>query len=117
MTVQDRDPDGNRSEEIGTSREGPTEAAAGELLTGAFENPVPDWDRYTIVDYLGEGAMGLVYRAVDPASAARSQSSSSPRTIPIRKTGFNGRLVPTLRSSTTTCVGSTRSATWGAGPT
>ena len=67
MTVQDRDPDGNRSEEIGTSREGPTEAAAGELLTGAFENPVPDWDRYTIIDYLGEGAMGLVYRALDPS--------------------------------------------------
>lgn len=37
MTVMDRDPDRNRSEEIGTSREEPTEAAAGELLTDAFE--------------------------------------------------------------------------------
>jgi serine/threonine protein kinase len=67
MTVQDHDPDGNRSEEIGTSREEPTEAAVGEPLTRVFENPFPDWDRYTIVDYLGEGAMGLVYRALDPS--------------------------------------------------
>jgi len=67
MTVQDHDPDGNRSEEIGSSREEPTEAAVGEPLTRVFENPVPDWDRYTIIDYLGEGAMGLVYRALDPS--------------------------------------------------
>jgi len=67
MTVKDRDPGGSPSEEIGSSREEPTEAAAGEPLTRVFENPVPDWDRYTISDYLGEGAMGLVYRALDPS--------------------------------------------------
>ncbi len=30
-----------------------------------FENPAPDWARFTIEEFLGEGAMGRVYRAVD----------------------------------------------------
>lgn len=67
MTVRDRDFDGSRSEETGTPHDATTETAAGEPLTRVFNNPVPDWDRYTIVDSLGEGAMGLVYRAVDPS--------------------------------------------------
>ena len=67
MTVRDHDPDGGWSEETGTAREQPADATVGEPLTRVFKNPVPDWDRYTIVDYLGEGAMGLVYRAVDPS--------------------------------------------------
>jgi len=67
MTVRDRDFDGSRSEETGTPHDATTETAAGEPLTRVFINPVPDWDRYTIVNYLGEGAMGLVYRAVDPS--------------------------------------------------
>ena len=64
MTARNHDPDGGRSDETGI-REQPADASAGEPLLRVFENPVPDWDRYTIVDFLGEGAMGLVYRAVD----------------------------------------------------
>jgi tetratricopeptide (TPR) repeat protein/predicted Ser/Thr protein kinase len=30
-----------------------------------LENPAPEWDRFTIEGFLGEGAMGRVYRAVD----------------------------------------------------
>ncbi|MEJ2188258.1 MAG: protein kinase [Acidobacteriota bacterium] len=30
-----------------------------------FANPAPNWERYTIVECLGEGAMGRVFRAVD----------------------------------------------------
>ena len=66
MTVRKHDSDGGLSDEGGT-REQPAAAAAGEPLTRVVDNPVPDWDRYTIVDFLGEGAMGLVYRAVDPS--------------------------------------------------
>ncbi len=31
----------------------------------AFVNPLPNWERFAIVECLGEGAMGRVYRAVD----------------------------------------------------
>jgi serine/threonine-protein kinase len=31
----------------------------------AFRNPLPSWDRYELLDLVGEGAMGTVYRAVD----------------------------------------------------
>jgi len=28
-------------------------------------NPVPGWDRYAVIDFVGEGGMGVVYRAID----------------------------------------------------
>ncbi len=30
-----------------------------------FDDPAPGWDRYAVVDFVGEGGMGVVYRAID----------------------------------------------------
>ncbi len=30
-----------------------------------FGDPAPGWDRYAIIDFIGEGGMGVVYRAID----------------------------------------------------
>jgi serine/threonine-protein kinase len=30
-----------------------------------FENPAQNWDRFTITDFVGEGNMGRIYRAID----------------------------------------------------
>ncbi len=59
---------GHRSEASGARNPALDEASGGEGSTasdGHFENPVPDWDRFTITDFIGAGSMGRVYRAVD----------------------------------------------------
>ena len=30
-----------------------------------FGDPAPGWDRYAVIDHIGEGGMGVVYRAID----------------------------------------------------
>ena len=30
-----------------------------------FGDPAPGWDRYAVIDFIGEGGMGVVYRAID----------------------------------------------------
>ncbi len=50
------------------ARDGPDGSAAGDQPGGggrAFVNPVPNWDRFTITDFIGAGNMGRVYRAID----------------------------------------------------
>ena len=65
MTTRDRFSEQFSPEDAEQLQDELTEPSVAGSGDGEFENPAPDWDRYTIVDCLGEGAMGRVYRAVD----------------------------------------------------
>jgi serine/threonine-protein kinase len=41
------------------------QVTTGGSVGAEFANPAPNWERFTIVERLGEGAMGRVYRAID----------------------------------------------------
>jgi serine/threonine protein kinase len=58
----------HRFEPAGTGTRSHEDASEGEgavASDGSFEIPVPDWERFTITDFIGAGSMGRVYRAVD----------------------------------------------------
>ncbi len=52
-------------ENAGTPEKKGVQSARPAVEELAFEDPLPNWERFHLTGFLGEGAMGRVYRAVD----------------------------------------------------
>ena len=54
------------SEEKPVTHEAPTRVGEATGDSGFPEFPISNWDRYRFISFIGEGGMGLVYKASDP---------------------------------------------------